>query len=345
LKPIEACTFDDVLIAPRYSEVRSRSDVNLNTELGNIKLDIPIISSNMKTITGSKMAATVAAQGGLGILHRFCSIDDNVKMFEDSVNELCLMNLQNSQYNSLKIGVSIGVKEEDKWRFERLYNVGARIFCIDVAHGHNILVKDMLTWIKKRISEEKITLIVGNIATAQAYEDLVEWGADVAKVGIGPGAACITRQRAGVGIPQLYALEQVYDASLSSKRPIPIIADGGISVAGDVAKALKYADAVMLGSFFSGTTETPGKVFKNIDGDFYKTYGGSASGENKGENKFVEGIVKTVKFKGKVKYLVKELVEGLQSACSYVGAKDLIEFKENCEFVRLSPGAQRESKF
>lgn len=157
-------------------------------------------------------------------------------------------------------------------------------------------------------------------------------------------SACITRQRTGVGVPQLYALEQVYNASLSQKKPIPFIADGGISLVGDVAKALKFADAVMMGSIFSGTSETPGHVFENEHGEMYKTYGGSASGENKGENKFVEGVVKTVRFKGKVKYIIRKIKEGLQGACSYVGANNLAEFKENCEFVFLSSGSQKESK-
>jgi IMP dehydrogenase len=343
LKPIEACTFDDVLIAPRYSEVRSRSDVNLATKLGDIELCLPVISSNMKTITGSKMASTIAMLGGIGILHRFCSVEENVEMYEYAIRlinaEIPADTLAKRMF-SKNVGVSLGVKDDDKRRFENLYKAGARIFCIDVAHGHHVLVKEMVEWLQGC----NITIIAGNIATAEAYDDFVDWGVDIAKVGIGPGAACITRKRTGVGVPQLYALEQVYNASLSQKKPIPFIADGGISMVGDAVKALKYADAVMLGSFFSGTSETPGHVFRNEHDEMYKTYGGSASGENKGENKFVEGVVKTVRFKGKVKYLIKELTEGIQSACSYVGAKDLIEFKENCEFVRLSPGAQKESK-
>ena len=347
MKPIPAYTFDDVLISPRYSEVRSRTNVNLSTKLGNLDLELPIVSSNMKTITGAKMAATIAMSGGLGILHRFCTIEDNAKMYDDAMN--LLVYPDNPERESIwaeNIGVSLGVKKEDKDRFIRLHQAGARVFCIDVAHGHHILVKEMIKWIRGfDVERDTMTIIAGNIATAQAYEDLIEWGADIAKVGIGPGAACITRQRTGVGVPQLYALEQIYNASLSQKKPIPFIADGGISLVGDAAKALKFADAVMMGSIFSGTSETPGHVFENEHGEMYKTYGGSASGENKGENKFVEGVVKTVRFKGKVKYIIRKIKEGLQGACSYVGANNLAEFKENCEFVFLSNGSQRESKF
>ena len=355
MKSIIAYTFDDVLISPRYSTVRSRATgVSLSVKLGNIDLDLPIISSNMKTITGSKMAATMAMNGGLGILHRFCTVEDNVKMYEEAMKLIVYPdNPDREAIWAENVGVSFGVKDDDKRRFERLLNAGARIFCIDVAHGHHILVKEMVEWINSFRDSKRdavcpndgITIIAGNIATAQAYEDLIEWGVDVAKVGIGPGAACITRQRTGVGVPQLYALEQIYNASLSQKKPIPFIADGGISLSGNVPKALKFADAVMIGSMFSGTSETPGHVFENEQGEMYKTYGGSASGENKGENRFVEGVVKIVRFKGKVKYIIRKIKEGLQGACSYVGAKDLVEFKENCEFVLLSNGAQRESKF
>jgi len=156
---------------------------------------------------------------------------------------------------------------------------------------------------------------------------------------------CTTRYATGAGYPQLAALEKIYKQKLSQRISPSIIADGGLKYVGDIAKALKYADMVMVGSMIAGTTETPGNVYKGPDGIFYKVYGGSASGENKGENKFVEGVTKSVPFKGKVKYILKEIKEGLQSACSYVGAQNLKEFKEKCEFVSISSGANKESKF
>ena len=157
-------------------------------------------------------------------------------------------------------------------------------------------------------------------------------------------SVCRTRFNTGVGVPQLYALEQVFLASQDEKKPISIIADGGIGHVGDIAKALVYADAVMLGSMIAGTAETPGPVFRNEENEFYKVYGGSASGENKGENRFVEGVIKIVKFKGKVKYILREIEHGLQSAFSYVGARNLADFQSNAKLQVISSGAQKESK-
>lgn len=336
-------TFNDVLIKPKYSEITSRSNVDISTKLGNATLKLPVISSNMRTITGPKMATEISKHGGLGLLHRFCTIEENVQMFQEAVKPL-----DHSQPTN--VGVSIGVKDEDKERFEKLYKAGARIFCIDVAHGHHALVKKMLHWINREIlnwdrsNRSQVTIIAGNIASADAYYDLCNWGADVAKVGIGPSPVCRTRYNTGVGVPQLYALYSVFNESLRMQHPISFIADGGISHVGDISKAVKYANAVMIGSMFAGTSETPGPVFRNEDNEFYKVYGGSASGENKGENRFVEGIVKTVKFRGKVKYILREIEQGVQSAFSYVGANTLEEYQDKCEFVFLSPGSMRESK-
>lgn len=336
-----AYTFNSVLIKPKYSEVRTRTKCDFSTKIGNHSLPLPVISANMKAVTGAKMAATVADLGGLGLLHRFCSVEENVEMYKTA----CALTSQNSN----RIGVSIGVKDTEKMRFATLFRIGAKIFCIDVAHGHHVLVKEMLAWINQFLMDfnadrKQYTIIAGNIATPEAYRDLCEWGADAAKVGIGPSPVCRTRFNTGVGVPQLYALEAVYEQSLHEEKPISIIADGGIGHVGDITKALKYADAVMIGSMIAGTSETPGNVFRNEYNEFYKIYGGSASGENKGESRFVEGVVKTVNFKGKVKYIFREIEWGIQGALSYTGSNNLNEFKENCEFVFLDSGSQRESK-
>lgn len=335
----KAYTYSDVLIKPKLSHIVSRSKIDLSAKLHNIKLGLPVISSNMKSITGAKMAKTLSAHGALGILHRFNTVEQGVKEFTDVFSS-----------SGSQVGVSIGVKDQDKQRFEQLYLAGARIFCIDVAHGHHILVKNMLKWINDqmflwdRSNRANLTIITGNIATPEAYSDLIQWGSDVIKVGIGPSPVCRTRYNTGVGIPQLYALETIHRQSLTEQNPVPIIADGGISHVGDIAKALRYADAVMLGSMLSGTSEAPGQVFRDPKGEFYKVYGGSASGENKEENRFIEGVMSTVKFKGKVKYILKEIQEGLQSALSYVGVDNLQDYQNECEFVYLSTGSQAESK-
>lgn len=341
----EFLTYADVLIEPKYSTVTSRSNVDTSSILHKTLLELPVITANMKTVTSGKMAVTACLNGGMGILHRFMSIEDNVAEFEYANNLI-------PKFKGVgNIGVSIGVHEEDKKRFEALYEAGARIFCIDVAHGHHILVKNMVQWINDNIfiwdraGRGKMTLIVGNIATGDAYYDLTNWGADVVKVGIGPGHACQTRKRTGCGVPQLGALQDIHEQRMGQKSGPSIIADGGISHIGDVAKALKYADAVMMGSYFAGTTETPGHVHRNAEGGFYKVYGGSASAENKGENKFVEGITTTIPFIGHAEYLFKEIKEGLQSAFSYVGAYNIQEFKNNCEFVHVTGAGSTEGHY
>jgi IMP dehydrogenase len=343
-------TFSDVLIEPKYSNIESRSNVDISVEIDqNTLLKLPIISANMKTITGPKMANTMSHYGGLGLLHRFNSIENAANDYYDAINS-------KDNHFEKNIGVSIGVQEEDKKRFDELYKTGARIFCIDVAHGHHILVKNMLQWIKSNnfTNNDNPTLIAGNIATGDAAYDLIEWGADIIKCGIGGGSCCQTRQRTGVGVPQLYALEQckkivnqknkLYQYNKSGNRPIKMIADGGITSVGDISKALKYADFVMLGGFISGTSETPGNVYKDPNGQFYKVYTGSASGENKGNNTFVEGMMKTVPFRGKIKYILREIEDGLRSALSYVGANNLDEFKQKCEFIPITNGGAKESK-
>lgn len=333
-------TFSDVLIIPKSSNNRSRKDVNLTTSF--LNLQFPIISSNMKSITGPKMAIEMCKNGGFGILHRFCSIDQAIKDFKEVFD---------GGYNC---GVSIGVQEFDKQRLKKLYNAGARIFCVDVAHGDSILVKEMLQWINRRKYRSQLYIIVGNIATGDSFNNLANLNVDAVKVGIGPGSACQTRRNTGVGVPQLSALEDCYinkmcrEIEFPDLKKVSIIADGGISFPSDIAKALKYADIVMLGGMIAGTSETPGKVFRNKENQFYKVYMGSASAENKissnQETNFVEGMAIEVPFRGHVKYILKEIKDGLQSAFSYVGAKNLKEFKEKCEFIHISSGSKIESK-
>jgi IMP dehydrogenase len=328
--------YSSVFIIPKYSDIDSRagSDVDISTKLGPIPyypeysgdqgFTLPVISANMKTITGPDMAVAMRRSGGLGILHRFNTVDIAVNEF---------LAVKNAGYCC---GVSLGVGDDDADRCKELYDAGARIFCIDVAHGHHRHVKDMLQYIRAQ-NYPKIYLIAGNVATFDGAYDLSEWGADCVKVGIGPGSACETRLRTGVGIPQLYALQQIKEGlTKQGKTTTKIIADGGITCVGDVCKAMKYADAVMIGGFISGTTETPGKVFKDENGQYYKVYSGSASGESKESNgtttDFIEGITKKSPFIGHVKYILKEINDGMRSSFSYVGARNLKEFQEKCEF-------------
>lgn len=338
-------SFDDVLIVPQYSEIEHRSNVNVSSSLvGTTKvapLALPVISANMRHITGPKMCIAMREAGGLGILHRFCPMDQNVEDFTS------VKGMVGDQYLA---GVSIGVKEEDKQRFWYLCGAGAKIVCIDVAHGHHINVKRMLEWIgcQFKTTKDKPFIIAGNIATSYAALDLLEWGADVLKVGIGPGSACQTRKNTGIGVSQFSALLSIKSALVSRGISNSIIADGGISETGHIPKALMFADAVMIAKMIAGTTETPGKVYENEQGQLYKVFGGSASGENKvangGEAKFVEGSMKPILFCGRVKYILRKIKETIQMSFSYVGARNLAEFRERAEWRIIGSGAQKESK-
>jgi len=326
-------TFNDVLIKPKYSEVKSRKDVDISVEFGKIVSEIPVISANMKTITGSRMALEMGKRGAWSCLHRFNTIEEAREEYEEAKEQIPL--------------VSIGVNGESKERFQELSNAGAKFFCVDVAHGHHILVKEMIKYIKSENANAYV--MAGNVATPEGYKALAKWGADAVKVGIGPGSMCQTRTNTGVGVPQLWAFEQIAKQrqSLGTKSAM-IVGDGGIKSVGDMAKSYKFVDAIMLGSFFAGCMETPGDVYKRKDGSRYKVYGGSASGHNKGANgkrpEFVEGVTEEVPLGDHVKFLLREIKEGVQSACSYVGAFNIKEFKTKCEFIRIGSGGKEESK-
>lgn len=339
---LEKYTFNDVLIKPKYSEITSRKNVDVSTSLHNIRLKLPIISANMKTVTGVEMMRAMENNGGLGILHRFYPSRLEYK------TEVFNMSLLNK-------AVSIGVQEDDKRLFDELFSAGARIFCIDVAHGHHILVKNMINYINdsfkwtKKDAKEQTTIIAGNIATIDGYSALCDWGADVVKVGIGGGAGCTTRKNTGVGYPQLSALEEIWHRANSTQKRKQIISDGGCSNVGDICKALKYSDAVMLGSMLAGFDESNGTVFIDSKTEQkYKVYAGSASAYSKSTNKqptdFIEGVVSEIPCRGSVISQLKSIKEGIQSAFSYVGANNIEEYHSKCEFIRISPGAQKESK-
>lgn len=337
---MKALTFSDVLIQPKYSDIMSRRDVDLTSDMGEFKLSLPVISANMKSITESEMSIAMHDEGGMGIIHRFNTP-------EDELNEYKKVCVKFKDYPN--VGVSIGVQKEDRNRLLKLFDngLGARIFCIDVAHGFHVQVKETIEWIRKEIGNQ-CYIIAGNVATAEGAIFLAQCGADCVKSGVGPGRACMTRKNTGIGVPQLYALETISEALDREGYTTKIISDGGITSVGDIAKALKYADAVMIGSFISGTTETPGKVFKDENGQYYKVYSGSASAENKNDNgqptDFVEGISIKVPFRGHVKYVLKEIREGLKSCFSYVGATNMKEFKQKCDFIEISGGGKTESK-
>ena len=338
----EALTFDDVLLLPRYSKVLP-SDANISLNLTNkIKLKNPFISSAMDTVTEARMAIAMAKLGGIGIVHRNLNIQDQSK-------EIIKVKKLN-----LVVGAAIGTGEEDLKRAQSLINNGVDLIVIDTAHGHSEKVLKILTQVKKKYF--KIPVCVGNIATGDAAKKLYNLGADIIKVGIGPGSICTTRMVAGIGVPQITAIMEVRKAL--NKKKIKIISDGGIKFSGDIAKALAAgADAIMMGSIFAGTNESPGKKFK-IKNKFYKQYRGMGSigamseGSSnryfqknyKDKSKFVpEGVEARVKYKGSVSKIIYQLQGGLRSSMGYIGAKNLNQIHKNAKFIKITKAGFYES--
>jgi IMP dehydrogenase len=330
-------TFDDISIVPKYSEVFTRSDCDTSNKIGNIELGTPLIASPMDTVCGPVMARRMHELGGIGILHRFCHEIE----FHSNANELeSVIPQRNCQF-----GLAVGVNNPTKIR-RTLESTNPTLICIDVAHGHHKLVKDTISYIKD--INEDIHVMAGSICTGEAAEDLLSWGADSLRVGVGNGSMCETRIRAGVGIPQVNA---IIDCSIGINHEIPIIADGGIRTTGDVAKALAIgADAVMIGSLFAGTKESPGHIQKMgmwPNEQLYKKYQGSASLDSKiarGETNNVEGNSRIIPYKGKVKRIVDDINDGLRSCMSYVGANNIRELQKNATFIRVSQAGQIEAK-
>tara|TARA_Y100000389_G_scaffold192393_1_gene219778 strand:- start:1274 stop:2353 length:1080 start_codon:yes stop_codon:yes gene_type:complete len=338
----EALTFDDVLILPRYSNILP---VNTNITLNlskKIILKVPFISSAMDTVTESNMAIAMAKVGGIGIIHR------NLKI------KLQAKEVQKVKKKNLLVGAAIGTNQEDLDRAQSLEDNGVDLIVIDTAHGHSKKVLDTLSKIKKKNS--KIPICVGNVATGEAAKKLYNSGADIIKVGIGPGSICTTRMVSGIGVPQITAIMEV--KKTLNKRKVKIISDGGIKFSGDIGKALAAgADAIMMGSIFAGTDESPGKKFK-VNGKIYKTYrgmgsiGAMSSGsanryfqENyKDKSKFIpEGVEGRVEYKGSVSKIIYQLQGGLKSSMGYIGAKNLKEIKKRAKFVKITKAGFYES--
>ncbi len=338
----EALTFDDVLLLPKYSNVLpAQTDISLQLTK-KIKLQVPFLSSAMDTVTESKMAISIAKQGGMGIIHRNLSIKDQSQEVKKVKNKNFL------------VGAAIGTNQEDLDRARSLISNGVDLIVIDTAHGHSEKVLKTLSRVKK--FSKKIPICVGNIATGEAAKKLYNSGADIIKVGIGPGSICTTRMVAGIGVPQISAIMDVKKEL--KKKKIKIISDGGIKFSGDIAKALAAgADAIMMGSIFAGTEESPGKKFK-LKGKLFKNYRGmgsigamSAGSANryfqknyKDKSKFVpEGVEGRVEFKGKVSKIIYQLQGGLRSSMGYIGAKNLREINNKAKFVKITKAGFYES--
>ena len=339
----EGLTFDDVLLVPQRSQISSRKDVDLATRLtSKIKLAMPLVSANMDTVTESAMAIAVAKLGGIGIIHRFLPVADQVKEVR-AVKEA----------GKLLVGAAVGIKEDYLERSKALLLAGCDVIVVDIAHGHADHTIEAVKKLKKQFKNTPV--IAGNVATAEGTRDLIKAGADAVKVGVGPGSLCTTRIVAGAGVPQLTAILEAVE--VARKLDTPVIADGGIKQPGDLAKALAAGAAtVMIGGLFAGCEESPGiAIHKN--GGKYKFTRGMASldaqrqkrrafGQNAdfGLAEYVaEGVEALVPYRGTVSEVVNQLLSGLRSGMSYCGARNIAELQRKAEFIRVSSAGLREN--
>ncbi|HXH30575.1 MAG TPA: IMP dehydrogenase [Bacteriovoracaceae bacterium] len=329
-------TFDDILLMPRHSEMNSRRAPQLDSKVTrNFSLKTPIIAANMDTVTEAEMAIKMAQLGGLGILHRFMTPEEQVRQVKLMITAIKPL--------GLPVAASIGVKEEGMKRADLLADCGIDILTIDIAHGDSIMMFETLQYVKKKYP--KIDVIAGNTAMPDGVRRLIDNGADAVKVGIGPGSMCTTRIITGCGVPQLTAVAMcVLEAK---KSGIPVIADGGIKTSGDIVKAFAAgAHTVMLGSMLSGCLETPGE----IEGG-RKRYRGMASKDAqvswRGElpkGMAAEGEARWVPCKGSVENIVFELCGGIRSGMTYVNANNLAEIHTNARFMEMTASGMHESK-
>jgi len=339
----EALTFDDVTMAPKYSEVLP-SEVDTSIKLSNnLTLRIPLLSSAMDTVTESRMAIAIAKAGGIGVIHRNLDI-------KKQVHEIRKVKKQ-----KLLVGAAVGAGPLELKRAQAILKENIDLIVVDTAHGHSKKVAEIIKAIKK-MKTKKTTLCAGNIATAEAAKFLIKLGVDIVKVGIGPGSICTTRLVAGIGVPQLSAIIEAKKGVKNNKTKI--ISDGGIKYSGDIAKALSAgADAVMIGSLFAGSLETPGKLIKK-NGKLYKSFRGmgSVGAMNKGSadryfqtkqkdaSKYVpEGVDGFVKYKGNVKSIIYKLIGGLKSSMGYLGTKKITFLKNKPNFVKITKAGFYES--
>jgi IMP dehydrogenase len=327
-------SFDDVLLIPQYSDINSRTEVNISSSLGDkIRLRLPVISAPMDTVSDTKMAIAVGSQGGLSVIHRYNTIKDQVEKVHYITETTSLRN----------VAAAIGMSEESLPRARALVDAGVNILCVDVAHGHHMLMRKCLLSLKEEFGSA-VHIMAGNVATLEAFEQLSEWGADSIRVGIGGGSICSTRIVTGHGVPTLQSVIECARSTYDTK----IVADGGIKTTGDMVKALAAgADFVMVGSMLAGTDEAPGEIVVNAKGEKYKEYRGMASKEAqrawRGKSSTPEGVAAMVPYQGRVSDIIDDIVGGIRSGLSYTGARNIRELQNKAQFILQSSAAQLES--
>lgn len=325
-----AITFDDVLMVPAYNHYESRRlvETEMTDRTSQLTLKLPVMSSNMDTITESAMANFMSSKGGIGVLHRFMTIDENIDEFKKC---------------SDKVFVSIGCSKAELERAKALHDAGANYFCIDVAHAHARYVGAMMKELRNLLPNACI--MAGNVATYAGADYLASCGADIIKAGIGGGSVCSTRIKTGFGIPMLTCIQDCARCDRS------IVADGGIRTAGDIVKALAFgADFVMIGGMLAGTAVTPGSVITKGDGTKVKQYRGMASREAQEdfmggmhEWKTAEGVATEVVYRDDHDMILGDIIGGLRSGLTYAGASTIRELQRKLDYVTVTPAGRTES--
>jgi len=330
----EAVTYDDMLIVPQYSDITSRSDVDITSYLGHKEFALPIIASPMDTVSETQMALTMSRAGGLAVLHRYNTITEQQEMAKEVVNYTDWAG---------QVSAAIGVTGDYLERAEALIAVGTDILCVDVAHGHHSLMKKALTTLREAFGNH-VYIIAGNVCTLEGINDLADWGANAVRCNIGGGSICSTRIVTGHGLP---GLQTIFDCARTD-REVAIIADGGIKSSGDIVKALAAgADFVMCGSLLAGTTESPGKIISLPNNIRVKEYRGMASSDAqldwRKKSSTPEGVASYVPFKGSVTDILTDLEGGIRSGLSYTGAHNLTEMRHKVEWARQTTAGNHES--
>jgi len=313
----QSLTYDDISLIPtEVSRIKSRTEASTNCSFLGLKLNVPVISSPMDSVTGIEMAKQLSNLGSLGIVNRFDSSLDSV------------LNSKNGKgIKAISIALNTNLKTIEKIAAKNY------LICIDTANANNKEVLRKTEMIKKTFN---VKVIVGNIAHGASLEQLENAGADAVRVGIGSGSVCTTSIQTGIGIGQVSSLLNILFARKDKKLKLKIIADGGVKSPGDVAKAIALgADVVMLGRMLSGTRETPGEVIK-YNGQLWKKYRGSASFGVKMRNEFIEGEETMVAYKGAVKSVIDGISDGLKSSMSYMNCLNLEELRKTETFAVLS---------